>query len=296
MPRKEKGWSQHRNALWIEPFSGQDFSGPSWGRSETITTGNLLDTLEKTPRCILKVINKNMKIKKIIKTVIGTILPSKILTINGIVHVPDNTIPEIKSKIFLGTYEYAEIKLLKKYIPKNNSVIELGGSIGVVTKHIQNNIDKENIIISVEANPKLLVFIQKNTSDLTDYAKVFIENAAICNSDKVFFDVSDSDTRNNKINNDGGILVNGINITKILEKYSIKDCSLVVDIEGEEHDLVEYDKNGLRYVKNLIIEMHGEIETINNTLNKLNYDCLLSKSFDVYRMENGLRRWKILNI
>jgi FkbM family methyltransferase len=210
-----------------------------------------------------------MKIKKIIKTVIGTILPSKILTINGIVHVPDNTIPEIKSKIFLGTYEYAEIKLLKKYIPKNNSVIELGGSIGVVTKHIQNNIDKENIIISVEANPKLLVFIQKNTSDSSEYAKVFIENAAICNSDKVFFDVSDSDTRNNKINNDGGILVNGINITKILEKYSIKDCSLVVDIEGEEHDLVEYDKNGLRYVKNLIIEMHGEIETINNTLNKL---------------------------
>jgi FkbM family methyltransferase len=271
MPRKGKGWSQYRNDLWIEPFAGQDFSGPSWGRSETITTGNLLDTLEKTPRCILKVINKNMKIKKIIKTVIGTILPSKILTINGIVHVPDNTIPEIKSKIFLGTYEYAEIKLLKKYIRKNNSVIELGGSIGVVTKHIQNNIDKENIIIAVEANPKLLEFIQKNTSDSSEYAKVFIENAAICNAETVHFDASDLDTRNNKINKKGELLINGTSVTKILEKYSLQSCSIIIDIEGEEHNLFQYDASAFKNINDIFIEVHGEIDKINKTLQRIEF-------------------------
>ena len=210
-----------------------------------------------------------MKIKKRIKTIIGCLLPSRILTKNGIIHVPINVIAEIKSKILIGTYEYAEIKLLKKYIKKTNSVIELGGSIGVVTKQIQKKINKENIIITVEANPKMLTYIDRNTSKSDKYARLYIENAAVCNAEEVYFDISDLDTRNNKINVEGKLLIKGTNVTKILHKYSLNNCTLVVDVEGEEHNLFMYDAAAFEKINDLFIELHGEAEQINATLKNI---------------------------
>ena len=100
--------------------------------------------------------------KKLIKKKLGYILGVNIPTLNGIIKVPQNTISEIKAKIFLGTYEYAEMKLISKYLPENNSVIELGGSLGIITRKIQKIISRKNIIVTVEANKNMLSYMSFN--------------------------------------------------------------------------------------------------------------------------------------
>ena len=208
--------------------------------------------------------------KKLIKKKLGYILGVYIPTLNGLIKVPQNTISEIKAKIFLGTYEYAEMKLISKYLPKNNSVIELGGSLGVITRKIQKRISKENIIVTVEANKNMLSYLSFNTLKSNKYPIVFIENAAVCNADKVYFNVSDCDNLNNKIDGNGKFSVNGTNISKILLKYPLYKYSLIIDIEGEEHNLFDYDADAFDNINDLFIELHGDVERINKTLGIIN--------------------------
>lgn len=112
---------------------------------------------------------------------------------------------KIKTSIFFGIYESAEIKFIRHYMAMNNhlDVIELGSSLGVLSSHIANQLRKECRLICVEANPNLLPTInsnlQKNASHLSTYE---IINAVIDyrGKDTIDFFLGEDNTTSSTLN------------------------------------------------------------------------------------------------
>ena len=66
--------------------------------------------------------------------------------------VPDR----IRAAVFWHLYERAEIQLIKRYLPRDLDVIELGSSFGVTAAHALARLDPERRLVAVEANETLL--------------------------------------------------------------------------------------------------------------------------------------------
>src|SRR5580658_6946429 len=75
--------------------------------------------------------------------------------------------------IFWGFYEAAEIRLIHKYFDGNTDIVELGGSLGVVSAHIMSKLRPGKKLIAVEANPYLTKNLRLNIEQFkkkdTDY-------------------------------------------------------------------------------------------------------------------------------
>ena len=59
----------------------------------------------------------------------------------------------VRTLVFWGIYETAELRLIERHLPRDIDVIELGGSIGVIAAQIAGHLIPGTRLISVEANP-----------------------------------------------------------------------------------------------------------------------------------------------
>ena len=164
--------------------------------------------------------------------------------------------------IFWGFYEAAEIRLIQKYLDGGTDVIEMGGSIGIVSGHIASKLQAGRKYISIEANPGL---VDNITSNLKKFAKPGVEykvlNYAVqYNTETVVLHVSDNNTESrvggSNEKQDGGVVVHAITLKDIINREALKDFSLVCDIEGSEIEMILFDAGALQNCKNLFIELH----------------------------------------
>lgn len=145
-------------------------------------------------------------------------------------------------------------------------VIELGSSAGVVSSFIAGNMDPQRKLVCIEANPKMLPYINGNLDTYAQYrTNCFLLNKAIVYGvDHVKFSIRDNHTSSSIArhaddqNNESIVQVEGITLGGILDFQGIDEFVLVSDIEGAEYELIKNDKAALAKCQQMIIELHSD--------------------------------------
>jgi FkbM family methyltransferase len=191
----------------------------------------------------------------------------------------------IHASIFWGFYESAEIRLINKFLNPNLPVIELGGSLGIISSFILHKLNSNTSLTVVEANAFLLPIIGKNI-EMHNIKKIptkIIHKAIAYSNSFIYLDITDDNTTSHISENvQSGSLVESIQLNNITTK---KPYTLVCDIEGAEVELLLEDKEGLKNCFQLFIELHettykGDFYSYDDLKNLLIMNGFIFRSMD----------------
>lgn len=166
---------------------------------------------------------------------------------------------EMGVRMINGRYERQEIGLIDKipYI-ENMSVLELGACLGAVSVVINKKLKNPENHIAVEANPKLIRYLEHNKN--LNNCKFKVENAMISSrSDGVFYSydklvAGSAHRRDNREKNKTKHIVDVMSLKELMDKYKISFDVIVLDIEGGELEFLE--DMGDTDVKYIMVELH----------------------------------------
>ena len=191
--------------------------------------------------------------------VLGDRIPHRGLTIDTSSPVVD---PETKAALLVNGYESAEFRFVQRYLPVDCDVIELGGSLGVVSCTIRRRIAADRRQIVVEADPRLATVLRRNLA-INDCARgVEIVEAAIsyAGGATVQFALGErSDSGRIAADASGLPTIEApvVTLSQLIERHGLTDFALVCDIEGVEWRIVEHDLDALAKARLIIMETHG---------------------------------------
>ncbi|MCK9313050.1 MAG: FkbM family methyltransferase [Methanocorpusculum sp.] len=155
-----------------------------------------------------------------------------------------------------NAYEMEMFDAVDGYLVPGNPVIELGAGIGALSAYINDKITMPVNQVSVEPNPYLIpgLLITKKKNAL---GTTFVQKAIGYGVDTVEISVT-SDITNNRIVESGDI-VNSVDVeTTTVQKLAdaagfSSDITLVMDIVGYEHSVVQYEADYLSAHVNTVI-------------------------------------------
>ena len=132
-------------------------------------------------------------------------------------------------------YEGDEMKLISRYLESDDSVLELGGCLGVISCLINKKLNKPKNHVVFEISPINFEYLKKNK--LANGCKFKCVNGLISLNNDVFFDESNNFLSGKKDNSNGKRVQNIINPNN-LSIFNIQFNVLVMDIEGGEIDIL----------------------------------------------------------
>lgn len=165
------------------------------------------------------------------------------------------------SALIRGKYEREEAELILRHLPADLPVIELGGSLGVVSRLIRSRLAPGVMHVIVEANADLNDTLKANATRGVSDGATRVVNAAIgYDAPFVRFRLG-RDVHANAIDDgtgQGSIReVPTVSLTKLLaEAGEPSSYVLVCDIEGAEFDLFEREQGALSKARLAIVEIH----------------------------------------
>ena len=164
--------------------------------------------------------------------------------------------------LYWGMYESSEIRFIQKYFNDNSlDVIELGGSLGIVSSVISKQKGSERNHIIVEANPHLIDTINKNLA-LNKAKNTTILNVALpmqSNSKEVYFEIGESSLVSKIVSepNANTVAVPCKSLSNIIAENNINNFALISDIEEAELGFLLNDSVALSKAKLIVIETHN---------------------------------------
>lgn len=169
--------------------------------------------------------------------------------------------PSTKAALFWGLYEKSERRMIVRYLPQDLPVIELGASIGGITNVIRRIVNDDIPMIAVEANPSLLPLIKKSLAENNQGGRVDVIHAAISYGagNTVGFSIDPVSTNSMVAENENASNVQHVSrlmLAQIVRNNDFKRYSIVCDIEGAEHQIIERDMEAFCGADTVIIELH----------------------------------------
>lgn len=164
------------------------------------------------------------------------------------------------SDIVKGAYEWEEAQLIGEHLNADIPVVELGGSLGVVSSLIRNKLDPATRHVVVEANAALVPVLSGNLSRQKGGDQSLVLAGAIhYGAPAVSFTDSDN-IHGNRISDDKtGNTVKALTLFDCHEALGRpQSFDLVCDIEGAEFALFENDAKTLAAARLAIIEIHPD--------------------------------------
>lgn len=173
----------------------------------------------------------------------------------------------IKLILNKGEYECPERNLLRSIDLNGETVIEMGGSIGILTAILANKVGSNGKVISVEASQRLTSYskswleINQNIKVITGFGFPVLKVKS--QIDILKFDESGSSlvgqivykNSNKNLNNESSIY----DIQKISNLFNITPTILIIDIEGSEKIIIEQKPDFPSTIKLLLLELHPGI-------------------------------------
>jgi FkbM family methyltransferase len=176
----------------------------------------------------------------------------------GRLSLPHDISPKAVTGIACGAYEYSERYLIRKWLPRNLDVVELGASIGIISREILIRIEPQMRLVAVEALQKLVDLAKSNIGIKFSSRNWQVEQGAIAyGCDKVAF-ASGAEHIAGRISGEGTQEIKATSLARILDDFGIGEYSLVMDIEGAEHEVLRNDLESLERCRCVIVELHGE--------------------------------------
>lgn len=165
-----------------------------------------------------------------------------------------------KAPFFLGNYEQAELRLIRRYVPTDEPVIEMGAALGFTACCTNRRLDNRTQHMVLEANPRIIPTLERNRA--INHCQFQIVQAALgYNAPSITLWVPPyfygSSTR---VERGEAIDVNTTTLKHLMDEAEFERFNLIVDIEGGEIDLLEHESNLLlRHVGWLVVERHAII-------------------------------------
>ena len=155
-------------------------------------------------------------------------------------------------------YEEPEARLVKTFLKPGMPVVELGGSLGVISALIRSVIGADAQHIIVEANPALIDTCRSNAIGETDGSNTKIVRAAVDYSGNETVTFANSPRAHiGMVSRDGkGITVPASRFRDVVAKLDADRFALVCDIEGMEADLFEKERDLLSRMDVIVVETH----------------------------------------
>jgi len=155
----------------------------------------------------------------------------------------------------INFYEKQERRYLKQFLPKNATVLELGACLGVVSCITNRLLDHPERHVVVEANPNLVPIIEENKS--RNQCGFHIEHCIVSkNPVNEFFIGKNILTSSNRRHSTEKISVAGKTVADLEGKYGLKFDLLMMDIEGGELDFLRENREKLKELKLIFMEVH----------------------------------------
>ena len=214
---------------------------------------------------------------------LGRMLRSRPFDRMGLISVPEGISPETVTGIAFGAYEYSEKYLIRRWLPNDLDVVELGASIGIVSREILRLISPDKRLIAVEALPALTNLAKRNIA--RRYPKrhwQLIQGAVAYGPEHLASFATGANHTAGSLRADSGdsLKLKTTRLADVLEKFHVRDFSLVMDIEGAEHEVLRYDQRSFARCQCVIVELHGE-ETEKRffcqTLQEMGMKCVETK-------------------
>ena len=177
-------------------------------------------------------------------------------------------VPETKDRrylqgmVWLGEYEAFERYAISRFLVPDLPVIELGGSIGIVSCLTNRRLTRPERHIVVEANPALIAPLTANRD--RNRCGFTIVNAALAYGHAtVAFHVSDSSVASTLLETAGAaqvVDVEAVTFESLVRGAGFDRCALVCDIEGAEVDMIAHEAEAIAASVDLfIVEVHPQL-------------------------------------
>jgi FkbM family methyltransferase len=183
-------------------------------------------------------------------------------SIHGVtVNIPAQVGTELRYHLMRGRYENDEADAVRKYLRSGTNVVELGGSLGVMSKVIRSVIGPSGTHIVVEANPALIPICSNNAVDMRSPDKTTIINSAVAyGADSIRFQFGHNAHVGRIGTASEGVFVKTISLSALVNMLDENaPFCLVCDIEGAEFDVFEQESTIFRLLQHAIIEIHPEV-------------------------------------
>ncbi|NRB19490.1 MAG: FkbM family methyltransferase [Rhodobacteraceae bacterium] len=184
-------------------------------------------------------------------------------SVHGVkVTVPQNVDPEIRYMLARKRpYEVPEAKFVQTYLSAGTNVVELGGSIGVISTLVRHQIGPEALHIIVEANPELAAVCKHNASAEAKPNCVDVIEAAVDYSGaaQVMFDFGHN-AHTGRVSLQGHP-VPTTTLAQVSNRLPDGPAALICDIEGAEFDLIVAETEALKRFELIILETHPHAYT-----------------------------------
>ncbi len=154
--------------------------------------------------------------------------------------------------LLFGFYESAERRFVRRYLPRDVDVVELGGSLGVVTQTIRQHLRRDRRIVTVEADARLVRRLATTLSGTVDVVHAAIDYAG--EGATTQFSRGEDNVSGHL---GAGSDVPRRTLSQVAVAYGLDRFTLVCDIEGAEAGMVMEDADVLRRCPRIIVETHA---------------------------------------
>lgn len=216
-------------------------------------------------------------------TICGTIMRGRACDALGRVVLPEEAQAETVAAIAFGVYEYPERQLIGRWLPRDVDCVELGCSIGIISRVILSRLQPSCRLIAVEASQELLGLAKRNIQAANLSSRLVPLHGAIhYDGDYVVF-ANDANHIRGRVatsRHSSGTKTPCVLLNHIIRENKLQSFSLVMDIEGAEFDLIAHDIASLSGCKAMIAEIHGgekEREEFVKTLANEGFNLMVSK-------------------
>ena len=199
-----------------------------------------------------------------------------------------DVLPETRDLILSGYYEHEEREAVRRFLPPESSVIELGASQGVVSCITNRVLKDKTSHVVVEANPFLLPLLTRNRD--RNRCKFEIVHAVAGSAERTVGFFCDENPLKSSIliSSPKCHAVPTVSLSELVHTRRFRHCTLICDIEGAEIGLIQRGTQVLSsHFDLLIVEFHPAItgiQVVHETLERLR-DCgfrLVSRKRHVY--------------
>jgi FkbM family methyltransferase len=161
----------------------------------------------------------------------------------------------VRGQFQIGAYERRERRYLRDYLDPEASVLELGGCLGVVSCVANKLLRHPEHHVVVEANPDLLQYIENNRAH--NDCRFHIEHAMVASQAVNTFYIGPSiGESSNRRKWSKTVTVPGVTVSALEARYGFRFDTLIMDIEGGELVVLRENRDWLRGLKAVFLEIH----------------------------------------
>ncbi len=156
---------------------------------------------------------------------------------------------------FRGDYELEERELVQRFLRDDDSIIELGACLGIVSNVANRMLRDRSKHLVVEGNPYVIPSIHRNRE--LNESEFIVENAAVSNDREVTFFIHPVYIVGGTTERASGrsVKVPGRTLVEFDERYG-PFTVMIMDIEGSELSSLRSAGSLLRKLRLVVIELH----------------------------------------